>query len=77
MKQLSELSPEQLTNFKNAYAAYAVEQMDVSTMERIIAESLAEGLEDCTTVDIQQQACNIMGEELYTATFDAVSAVTE
>ena len=74
MKQLSDLSPEKLANFKSAYAAYAVEQMDTSTMERIIMESLTESLDEIPLDDIQQQAFTVMGEGLYEATYDTVDA---
>ena len=77
MKQLSELLPEQLANFKSAYAAYAVEQMDTSTMERIIMESLVESLDEIELDDIQQQAFTVMGEGLYEATYDTVATAIE
>ena len=77
MKQLSELLPGQLANFKLAYAAYAVEQMDTSTMERIIMESLVESLDEIELDDIQQQAFTVMGEGLYEATYDTVVTAIE
>ena len=75
MKQLSKLSPEQLTSFKHTYAAYAVEQMDRDTLERIIMESLVDSLDELTTEDTQQQAFTVMGEDMYNATYDTVAAL--
>ena len=77
MKQLSKLSPEQLTSFKHTYAAYAVEQMDRDTLERIIMESLVESLDELTLEDTQQQAFTVMGEGMYDATYDTISAIEE
>ena len=77
MKQLSELSPEQLTAFKHTYAAYAVEQMDRATLERIIMESLVESLDELTIEDTQQQAFTVMGEDMYDATYSTICAIEE
>ena len=77
MKQLSKLSPEQLTAFKHTYAAYAVEQMDRETLERIIMESLVDSLDELTLEDTQQQAFTVMGEGMYDATYDTISAIEE
>ena len=75
MKQLSKLSPEQLTSFKHTYAAYAVEQMDRDTLERIIMESLVDSLDELTLEDTQQQSFTVMGEDMYNATYDTVAAL--